>query len=161
MKAIMVCSAIVDRVSEVASNVGGEEMVETMSGEEVIRWALCLVCAWMVVMVGVIMTKWMIEVFFKSGDEGGEAVEDLGEGEEDGEGEEFEEEEACVARGKRDNCEACGEISCEGEKRSDEEEEVEDSGEARSGEKEKGRKKRRDADEGDPCMPDNMEWGVW
>lgn len=152
MSANIICSAVLDWVKEGASKGGG--VSESMGGEEVIYWALCLTCAWMVLISGACVTKWMIGECFKRDEEEGEVGEDYDKG---GEADEAG---AVGGSGVEYKCEVERGRPCEGEEERREGEE--DSMRSKAKVEEKGRKKNQVvADDSDPCMPDNREWGEW
>lgn len=134
----------------------GSEMGVTV--EDVMTWAMVMLMVWMLVLVGMWITKGFMEVMREEDDEG-IGNDDGGEDGEKGE-----------VRGKRDKSEeARSEVDGGFAK-----EEVKEKARAKSdgargwkgrgNGKVKGKKSdswRGRSDEGDPCMPDNHEWGEW
>lgn len=144
LQGLMFCGAVVDWVKGERGNAMG---VGGFEGEEVIYWALCIVSAWIVVMLGVWVTKCVIEVM--RGDEEDDEGEELGScdvGRDDEDGEVVYK---CEAERERGDGETREEESKVGEVKGDD------------GRKKEVRRVRAVADEGDPCMPDNREWGEW
>lgn len=143
---LMFSGAVVDWVKGERGKAMGAEGFE---GADVIYWALCIVSAWIVLMFGVWVTKCVIEMMRGDEDDGEVEVEGFGscdEGEGDGDGEEGEmgvEYKCEMASGRVDGEPMVGEVKGDG------------------GKNKKGGRVRAKADEVDPCMPDNREWGEW